>query len=496
MPRTFRAVVVASIVLLSLAASAWAGLRDDVERFVRNAPLKGATVGVSIRDTSTNAALASINADTMLAPASNMKLLTTGAALHALGPQFEFTTRLLRDEDRLIVLGDGDPALGDPDLLKITTVEGQEGVDVETLLSVWVKPVADAGVKRISEVIVDDRIFDREFTNSVWPADQLNNSYCAQVSGVNFHMNVLHFYPRPRKSAPPIVGDSVPLAPWIKITNMASSREGGQDKSDVWIARRTGSNDLTFRGNVRFAYKAPVAVTLNDVPDFFAHLLADRLSKAGITVGRARVATTDEMLTGSQPIGPVITTPIGTVLTRCNRDSENLYAESLLKRTGAALTGEPGSWVNGAAIMRHIIHQRLGDAALSANVIITDGSGLASTNRVAAATMTAWLNSFANDERLAQVFIDSLAVGGQSGTLDKRFKSSDLRGAVVQAKSGFINGVSCLSGFVTAPDGRRRSFSILMNGVKDVRQAKTVQEQIVSAIAEDLAQVPVQLGSD
>jgi D-alanyl-D-alanine carboxypeptidase/D-alanyl-D-alanine-endopeptidase (penicillin-binding protein 4) len=453
-------------------------------------------VGVSIRDTATNAALVSINADAMLAPASNMKLLTSGAALHALGPKFEFTTRLLRDGNRLIILGDGDPALGDPDLLKITTVEGREGVDVETLVSVWVKPVVDAGLTRVEEIIVDDRIFDREFTNSGWPADQLNNRYCAQVAGLNFHMNVLGFYPRPRKGGSPIIGDSVPTAPWIKVTNMASSREGGQDKSDIWIARRAGSNDLTFRGNVRFAYKAPVAVTLNDVPNFFAHLLADRLSKAGVVVSRARVATTDEVLTGAQRIGPVITTPIATVLTRCNRDSENLYAEALLKRTGAALTGEPGSWVNGAAILRHIMHERLGDAVLSANVIITDGSGLASSNRVAPATMTAWLNSIATDEKISQVFVDSLAVGGQSGTLERRFRSADLRGAVVNAKSGYINGVSCLSGFVTAADGRRRSFSVLMNGVRDVSQAKKVQEQIVLAIAEDLAQVPVQLGSD
>jgi D-alanyl-D-alanine carboxypeptidase/D-alanyl-D-alanine-endopeptidase (penicillin-binding protein 4) len=110
--------------------------------------------------------------------------------------------------------------------------------------------------------------------------------------------------------------------------------------------------------------------------------------------------------------------------------------------------------------------------------------------------MTAWLNSIATDEKISQVFVDSLAVGGQSGTLERRFRSADLRGAVVNAKSGYINGVSCLSGFVTAADGRRRSFSVLMNGVRDVSQAKKVQEQIVLAIAEDLAQVPVQLGSD
>jgi D-alanyl-D-alanine carboxypeptidase/D-alanyl-D-alanine-endopeptidase (penicillin-binding protein 4) len=247
---------------------------------------------------------------------------------------------------------------------------------------------------------------------------------------------------------------------------------------------------------VRFAYKAPVAITVHNEPDFFARLLADRLTRKGMNVGKARAAITDELFTDATPLGPVITTPISTVITRANTDSENLYAESLLKRIGAALTGEPGSWVNGAAILRHIIHERLDDPALSSNVVITDGSGLASTDRVGASTMTAWLNSFHNDEKLAQMFVDSLAVGGKTGTLDNRFRSADLRGAIVQAKSGYINGVSCLSGYVTAPDGRRRSFSILMNSVREVSQAKKVQEQIVTAIAQDLAEAPVQLGSD
>ena len=76
--------------------------------------------------------------------------------------------------------------------------------------------------------------------------------------------------------------------------------------------------------------------------------------------------------------------------------------------------------------------------------------------------MTAWLDSLANDEKLGAVFLDSLAVGGESGTLDKRFRTAQMHGAIVQAKTGYIKQVSCLSGFVTMPDGRRRSFSVMV----------------------------------
>ena len=130
-------------------------------------------------------------------------------------------------------------------------------------------------------------------------------------------------------------------------------------------------------------------------------------------------------------------------------------------------------------------------------IIVADGSGLSRTNRVAAATFTAWLHTFLSDDPVGSVFVQSLAVGGQSGTLKNRFRNIDLQGAVVRAKSGYIKHVSCLSGYVITPDGRARSFSILVNGLREpdaVSHAKKMQESIVSAIAWDMATTVVQVG--
>jgi D-alanyl-D-alanine carboxypeptidase/D-alanyl-D-alanine-endopeptidase (penicillin-binding protein 4) len=161
------------------------------------------------------------------------------------------------------------------------------------------------------------------------------------------------------------------------------------------------------------------------------------------------------------------------------------------------MTGEPGSWINGAAIVRGIVHERLGTAAMNAHLVVADGSGLSRLNRVEAETLTAWLNSFHNDERLGSLFIESLAVGGASGTLEKRLGTAETDGAIVQAKSGYINGVSCLSGYVTRSDGRRRCFSIMINDLTaPVSRAKMLQDRIVRAIALDMHEAAVQLGSD
>ncbi|UCD74569.1 MAG: D-alanyl-D-alanine carboxypeptidase/D-alanyl-D-alanine-endopeptidase, partial [Phycisphaerales bacterium] len=440
--------------------------------------------------------IVAIESDRQMIPASNMKVLTSGAALHALGPNFRFNTKLMLDGDRLVVIGDGDPAFGDPDLLKLMSVDGSDGLDVDGFLNLWIQAMEDTGIESISEVIVDDRIFDRRFVHETWPIEQLNSRSFAEVAGLTFHLNVLRFYPKPVPGQRPDITDFHPKTHWLIPANSATCREGAHEENSGWIARKHNTNELTFYGNIKTS-KRPVMVpvTIHNVPEFFAQLLAERLRRAGLTVGGYRVVEPTEGEFAGRLLEPVITTPLSTAITRCNRDSKNIYAECLIKRIGHARTGQPGSWTNGTAIVRLVIHERLANRILSSNVVIADASGLSRENRIAPGTMTGWLNSFHTDETLGPVFIDSLAHAGVSGTLAKRFKDIDLHGASVQAKTGFINGVSCLSGYVTMPDGRRRCFSVMVNDIpahRYVYTAKRLQEKIVAAIVDDMAVTEVQ----
>jgi D-alanyl-D-alanine carboxypeptidase/D-alanyl-D-alanine-endopeptidase (penicillin-binding protein 4) len=165
-------------------------------------------------------------------------------------------------------------------------------------------------------------------------------------------------------------------------------------------------------------------------------------------------------------------TPIEAVLARCNKDSANLYAESLAKRLAAKATGKPGSWEGSRASIGAWL-QKIGIP--EEQFKLDDGCGLSRNNAISAEGMVRILAAdYAAGYR--KTFINSLAVGGEDGTLEKRFKGMEGR---VHAKSGFINGVSTLSGYLQSKSGDWYAFSILLNRISG---GKPIHERIVRAL--------------
>lgn len=454
----------------------------------RTVALAKADVGVHVRELETGTTLFDHNAREPRIPASNLKLITTGAALLTLGADHTFTTSFEIAGNALVVVGSGDPGLGDPTLLE----ESEPPMTVDDLVGSIVNAVRASGVTALDEIVIDDRIFDREYVHPSWPDDQLNRWYCAEVSGVNFHTNCITFDVRPATNtigAAPIVS-LVPEADWIEWTNRGETVARG--RTTAWVARPRSDNRFTLFGDVHRRAPALIDVALHEPQLFLGHVLADRLARTGITVGghaaptravrRVRTAELDERFENTRPVA-VVRTAMSDALRRANINSQNMYTEALIKAVGHAVTGEPGSWANGSAVTRMIMAERLGpDHARS--VRIADGSGLSRDNEISPATMTAWLASLVGDEDLARPFVASLPMPGE-GTLRNRFRDVQLD-SIVRAKSGSINGVRCLSGVVISPrTGRTVLFSVLLNGLDStaaVRGAKDYHEEVVDAI--------------
>ncbi len=481
-----RAALLSSAVALAVGSvasrPARADLSADVDAALHEPVLARAAVGVQVvRLGPTPGRLVAPrvvyrhDAGLPLTPASNLKLLTTSAALDKLGPQFKFTTRLVEHAGDLVLVGDGDPAFGDAELLT------RWGKDVDTAFKQWAAGLRGVGMTRVRNVCVDDTVFDdTEMFHPRWPADQRLNRYEAEVAGVNLNANCLDVFVRPTTPGRPVLVQTNPRTAYAPVTDDCLTGRG-----TMGLVRAADDNGVTLRGRAELANTTPVSVTIHDPPLYAATVLAEAVTAAGVprTGDVRRDATARAAVARADPAYPVLAlneTALTDVIARANKDSMNLYAECLCKRLGAdANGGAGGSWATGTAAVGSFL-RRVG--VPGDQFRLDDGCGLSKANAVTAAAVTQVLTyDFASPN--AAAFMSSLSVAGEDGTLAERFAKGTLRGRVL-AKTGTVNGVSCLSGYLHARDGNWYAFSILMNRLAG--GGKPVQERIVRAVDDNV----------
>ncbi|HYD01499.1 MAG TPA: D-alanyl-D-alanine carboxypeptidase/D-alanyl-D-alanine-endopeptidase [Phycisphaerales bacterium] len=470
-------------------------LEGVVRASMGNARMDRARVGVAIVDCDTRESLASINAGDLFAPASNLKLITSGVALTIL-KDFEFKTGFsVTPDGRMIIKGAGDPALCDPKLLE------EQGWSVERFIARVVDAARAARVSGIKEIIVDDRVFERDTAmmppvHPTWPKDQLNRWYCAPVSGLNFFTNVIELRATPAGGAgqkPNVTTE--PSAPWLLNLDLSSTRTIKEGGNSLWAQQdRAGaaaglSAAFSFKvfGDVRKPITDPVEVSVSQPGLLFASLLYRELWQAGMTAGwrgatpppvRAAAEAEDLLAAQAAPFA-VITTPLSTALRRCNVDSQNLYAECLMKRTAYEVTQQPGSWATGSQVMTMRLSEKLGQDAQGVRIV--DGSGLSKDNQITPMVMARWLAVMQQDKTQGAALLASMAREDRDRKMIDRFAGRRINGTVY-AKTGYIKNVQCLSGYVVLGE-RTIAYSVLANDVgSSAGRVKDFQEEVVMAI--------------
>ena len=156
-------------------------LQQSIETILSDPALSEATVGVCVR-TGDGRTLADIESDNMILPASNMKLISTGAAIHLLGPNYQYITRIGYDgvvekgilKGNLYIIGGGDPTTGSKDSIATPMTE---------LFDIWEKTVRDAGIRRIDGYIIGDgRYFDGMPEHPSWQWSDIGTYYGSGIS--------------------------------------------------------------------------------------------------------------------------------------------------------------------------------------------------------------------------------------------------------------------------------------------------------------------------
>lgn len=477
-----QALVLAFIALLLsyFAATASADLAADIRAVLNHKVLSKGELGIEIiqlgDSPKATTTIYQYKAAVPRIPASNLKVVTTAAALEKLGGDFQFRTTLAGNGTDLVLIGDGDPTLGDTELLR------KVGWGVDTVFKTWAEMLKQRGIAEVRDVCVDDSIFDEVFVHPNWPQEQEHKRYVAQVGGVNLNANCIDFFLRTNGFGQTVDYRIEPQTGYATIGNTCAM--GGRNA--VWLSRQLGTNDIVLRGETDAANVEPISVTIHDPPMFAATVLAETLKSSGIRVtGSVKRDRTIRASLAAGASGPatwvplaVHSTPLTTVISRANKDSVNLYAESLCKRVGAQVSGQSGSWENGNGAIGGFL-ESIGVS--KEEFTLDDGCGLSKKNAISPNAIARVLeHKFHDADR--ETFLNSLAVAGVDGTFEDRFRETDLRRRVF-GKSGYVRGVASLSGYLKSKNGGAwYAFSILMNETYDYATAKVLQERIVKAI--------------
>lgn len=410
-------------------------------------------VAVRVWDPAEERELVARQADRALRPASNMKLVTSAAALVALGASGEFETRFDTTAELSGGVLQGDLVVhagGDP--LYDSAADGQ----VRQLLASVVAQLREAGVREVAgDLILDEGSFLVPGPAPGWPpSNQYWQEHCALSGGFSANGGCLTAVVRAGKNGAQAFSEVRPRENGLQRVGSVKTVSA---KARLDIAVGATAAKATLRGSIpssveawssRFAHPDPVAL--------FGTCLRDALESGGVRV-RGKVLRRRGLPNGRMLA--LLRTPIADVLAPINAESNNAVADQLFlmlgDRVAGAGTREGGRRATAAAL------ERLGVPTTGLEQV--DGSGLSREDRVTARQLTALLDGVLElDPATRDAFVDSLAVAGESGSLEKRMRGTAAEGRVY-AKTGWIRGTSALSGYADTRGGRRLAFSILVD---------------------------------
>lgn len=414
----------------------------------------GARVSARVMTLPDHRELYARDVDVPFTPASNMKLPNSATGLDMFGPEHTFKTYCALDGNDLWVVGTGDPGIGDPRLAR------RQRSAPTGVFDTWADALTQRGITQVAgDLYYYDGALDSEWIHRSWGEDALH-WYGAPTSGLNFHDNCIDITIYPTEPGQPVRYEVVPPVQQITVINECLTAK----RNDPTIEKRPEGNIYKIGGTCSEKTELK-SKPVDDPGAFFCDALRTHLATRGITIaGQTRRAASPLGGTIPPPADKLVAThetSVRDIINRINTNSQNFFAEAFCKLTGQAYAARhglhvPGSWADGELAIRAFLRENGID---DRHYAVADGSGLSEENKVTSHLLTDLLAvMFSRPD--GEIYRDSLAKGGINGTLEKRF--AGLNGHVF-AKTGSINGVRTLSGYVKTYGGDWLTFSILYN---------------------------------
>lgn len=393
--------------------------------------LKNATWGFVVYDPKTKKVISSYNENTPLVPASTTKLLTTETALNLLGENYRWMTQLEYsgeiDENgvlngNLYIVGSGDPSLG-------TNKAG--AWSYKEIVSDFVSGMSREGIKKVNgDIIIQTALFKGNISrlpeNVVWL--EKNNYYLP-------------------------VGTTREINPANEKLIVKKGNNLASDKKYFYVSPY--ANQMVYAE--KYEGDGILTTKLPDAPAFLANTFRATLTKSGVGVtGKVTPRTTDSAPEMRKMISAYKSPTLSDIIYYTNQRSDNGLAEALLKTVGFQKLGDQTSESG-----RVVVNEHLKDVAFDVEGLnYIDGSGLSRSNHVTPISQVKFLTSLMN-QKYYKTYFDSLPIGGQSGTLKRMFIGTG--NGQIFAKTGTLNKVKALTGYMKTNTGRMLVFSILVN---------------------------------
>ncbi|WP_250565041.1 D-alanyl-D-alanine carboxypeptidase/D-alanyl-D-alanine endopeptidase [Adonisia turfae] len=408
------------------------------------------------------------NIDKWFVPASTLKLLTTAAALQQLGPDFQIETsahlQQQGEQTHLYVIGRGDPTFGNDQLQSLT------------------QQITQQGIKKIDQLLGYDSYFAGRTVHPNWEWEDVLAGYGASANGLILNENALGVTLYPTEVGQPLrVEWATPeqTTRW-EIHNTSSTVAAGEPLT-ADVGRDWSQPILHVFGNLSVdAGPDPFAIAITQPGEHFMEQLANSLRQTGTPVDLTA-------LTSSWPDRPmpematVISPPLSQWLSTINQDSNNLYAEALLKSLGTIAAEYDDATQAGTEAVKEILD---GLGVDSDSYQMVDGSGLSRHNLVTPRTLVDTLQAMAFHSH-SEVYRRSLAVAGEQGNLIHRFQNTPVQGNL-QGKTGYVSNNESLAGYLQPVDHPPMVFSIFLNNAD---LSATAMRAIIDEIVVNIAQL-------
>lgn len=423
-----------------------AQLTSAIETIINRPQFSKSRWGIIIQTLNNNQNLYSRDADKYFIPASNLKLLTTAAALRQLGANFRFRTSIYGTDGGLLrLVGRGDPSLTDVQLTALA------------------RQLKLTGVRQLIYLGVEGDRFADDIISPDWEWGDVQADYGAPIGSLILNQNAVMLQLLPQQVGQPlrlVWQDPIAARQW-QVDNQSVTANSKQPAQIV--VNRDLSGILKISGQLS-ADSSPELVSLavfNPAENFVQHLRR-ALLVAGIADNsdrvRLNIVEVQKQLAIAPELAAVNSPPLSELLVETNQNSNNLYAEALLRTLGSRVSSPDSNSQKGLLAVKQALTTLGVDPT---GFVLADGSGLSRHNLVTPNAIAQTLNAMAKSPQAA-IYRASLPVAGVSGTLKTRLQGTPAQG-IVSAKTGTISGTTALSGYINAPNYEPIVFSIIVN---------------------------------